>query len=202
MKSKSLRCLLLSAAMLSSLVAAAGPAHASLTPGGATISLHSFDAELTIGATNVRCANSYLTGTIAANGRSISASIAYDTCYAGAPATDATLACRGMVTLRETASTTGISATGNVSLDSGFECTLRLESFACTTTIRGPQGPMARWLYAVDALVRDWALSLALGAVNATTSGFPCPASRSTTLEGRYWVESVNGSRTGRITIS
>ena len=202
MQSWPTRYLLAGALTLAALALATTSAQASLTPGGAAISLLSVDSELTIGATNVRCAESPFTGTIAADGRSISGTVTYDRCYSGAPGTSVTLTCRGSITIRETSSSAGISASGNVSLDSNFECTLRLPSFPCTTTIRGPQGPMARWLYALDARVGQWALSLSLGTVNATSSGFPCPSSRTTTVWGRYWVVSVNGVRTGRITIS
>lgn len=203
MKSKSLRCLLLSAAMLSALAAVAGPAHASLTPGGATVELSAVDPAIVVGPVEIFCPDSQFRGTIAVGGRSISGNVTYipvaprTTCIETTFGRSVTVTCTGLLTLRETRSIVGTSVLGDVAFDSGFRCTIRIDPFTCTSTISGPQAAMAFWTFNQSTQK----LTLDASSVVVTTTGSPCPSSRAARIFGTYLVTAVNG-RAGRITIS
>jgi hypothetical protein len=145
MKSATMRGVLLAAAALCVFAVAAMPAHARVNANTA-VSGTSTDSSLTDESTGLRtrCPRADGTGTTNADGRRVSLALTFTgdgrtTCTESLFGSSVTVACRGNVTLTSTASTAGVSASGTISLDTGFEC--RITSLAGTRTIRGPQSP-------------------------------------------------------------
>lgn len=142
MKTAHKRGLVLCIAMLSALALAA-PAQATVTPVGATVSGHATNATLTTPSGTVTCPTAEFTGTVTGanniSGRLVFSRSASATCSAFG-FVSATVTCVGTVTIAVTSSVAGTSASGTVTLDNGFECSIVLAG--CSLTIRGPQGPL------------------------------------------------------------
>ena len=147
MKALHLRGLVLTIAALSVLAVAAVPAHASVTPVNANISGVSTDSNLTDEGTGLRtrCPRSDFVGRTSADGRRVSGTLTFSgdgrtTCTENVFGSSVTVVCRGNVTLTSRSSVAGVSASGDVSLDSDFECTIRA-AIGAARSIRGPQTP-------------------------------------------------------------
>ena len=142
MKSLTTRGLILTVAMLSVLAVAAAPAFATLTPAGGAVAATSTNSQLTEGGISVRCPRSDLRGRIAANGLSATGTATFTgdgrtTCVESFLGSSVTVTCTGTITITSTSSVAGTSASGDLTLDSGYRCTIR--SLAGTRTIDGPQ---------------------------------------------------------------
>lgn len=128
MHTKLIRLLVVSVAMLGLLDATAGTAQARITPTG-TISGTDTRAEFRSAGVTSRCPRADFTGTIAADGRSISARLAFGpsgpvTCTETLFGSSLRITCTGFITFRESSSSTGTqSATYDVRLDETFTCT-------------------------------------------------------------------------------
>ncbi len=187
---------------LSVLAIAAIPAHATITPAGATISASSTDSQLSAGGPIVRCPTSEFTGTINAAGTALSGRLAFSsnprlriTCTESTLGSSVTVVCRGLITLRSDSSVAGVSASGTVVLTGAtpFECSVTVAALGCTITIRGPQGPFnaggqpSAWTFdqATQILTAD------VRTLRAVGTGL-CPSSNASTFSGRYRVTSVN----------
>jgi hypothetical protein len=141
-----MRGLLLSIAALAVLAVAAIPAHASVTPVNSAVNATSTNSVLTDEGTGLRtrCPLSTFTGRTSADGRALSGSLTFTssggvTCTENLFGSSVDVRCSGTVTLRSTSSVAGSSASGNVTLDSGFRCDIT--SLAGRRTITGPQTP-------------------------------------------------------------
>ena len=136
----------LAIAALSLLAIVVIPAGATITPVSTAVRATSTNANLTDESNGLRtrCPLSTGSGTVSADGRSGSGTVAFSssggvTCTESLFGTSVTVTCRGNVTLRSTSSVAGTSVSGTATLDTGFQCDIR--SLAGSRTIRGPQSP-------------------------------------------------------------
>lgn len=143
MNTKLIHLLVVSVAMLGVLGAVAGTAQARITPVATAISATDARSEFRSGGVTVRCPRADITGTIAADGRSISGRIRFDrtatvTCTESLFGSSVRYTCTGSLTLREVSSSVATqSATYDLALDRGFNCTV--SSIAPRRDINGPQ---------------------------------------------------------------
>ena len=151
MKRSTMRGLLLAVAMLTALAVAAAPAQATITPVNTTFSGTSSTTQLRDNQGNtVACTTADGTGRSAADGRSISLSLTFGkqggrcTARTALGSGTAVVDCgRGLVTLRSTSSVAGRNASGTITLDADFSCSVTATVFGISVTIniRGLQTP-------------------------------------------------------------
>jgi hypothetical protein len=204
MSKVSKRGILLAAAMLTAFAVAAVPAQATITPVNTAISASSTDSSFAITAgVIIVCPTSTFTGTIAADGRSASGTLEFSA-NAGTRVTctftvlgsssSATVVCSLRITLRSTASTAGVSATGDVVIDAANPanaCSITFPAHGCSITVG------AQTIRPVTISQAAQTLTITRGAIRATGSGGICGAgSRTSTFTATYRIT------TPRITIS
>ncbi len=144
MKLSPARTLLLTLAALAIIAVAAAPAHARITPAGSTVSANSRDSVFNLTFLSITCPTADITGTLSADGTSLSGRLAFSSSTGGARCRDnlggvyADFVCRGSATFRSTSSTAGVSASGDLLFDRDLDCTLRSPLLG-EVTFRGPQ---------------------------------------------------------------
>ncbi len=144
---------LVTLAALTALAASAPPAVARLTPAGGMIFGPSTDPEFGLDSTESWCPDADLNGRIAADGLSISATVTLTNlrypCERWWTTIPAPVTCTNFrFTLRSTSSAAGISAAGTVILDSGAECTIRIDVYPfCEISFAGPQTLTGNWRF-------------------------------------------------------
>lgn len=195
-----LRLLLLCAVSLGALASAEAAAHASITPANVVVTFHSTNPSLSIAGETYLCSDSHIAGSISPAGNGVSGILTIFTpapfwCNGNRPLRPS---CSGTVTLRATSSTTGVSIAGTVDLDTGYSCTIAYQGLACTSTFRGPQTSAGTWTFQQGTQE----LRMRLRTLDVTSSGFPCPATRTASADATYLVADLNRGGRGRITIS
>ncbi len=139
--------LALAAVLLSILGSGASSAHASFTPVRGNVTGTAVGPAWNF---SYACPVGQLTGTVAST-TTITAALTFvqdprDPCRDYNSFAAMTWVCRGTATFTSTSSVARVSATGTVSLDTGFICSVTVQG-VCTWTISGPQGPFRGWTY-------------------------------------------------------
>ncbi len=144
---------------------AAAPAHARLTPAGGRFTASSTNATFSLGGFFFRCATSTFSGTISADGSSVSGELHFSGAAGGTTCDGPFLPCEVVtadgrpttVTFRSTSSVAGGSASGTLALDRDFRYTI-----ACGTggllrcTLLGPNAlGTERWTITGQTLSVD-----------------------------------------------
>ena len=147
MKRPATRGLLLAAATLAALVAAAVPAHATLTPVNTSFTATSSNSVITHSGFGIRdrCPLSHFGNRTSADGRSLSGNVIFNrsgavTCTESFFSSSITVDCVGNATLRSTTSVAGTAASGTLVLDTGFRCEVT-SGLSPDWIMRGPQTP-------------------------------------------------------------
>lgn len=138
---------LLVATALVAFLTVAAPTHATITPISTTFTATSTNSNWlhTPSGISDRCPLSHFGDRTSADGRSISGNL-ISTASGGVTCTDnlfsssMTFDCVGNLTFRSNASVAGASASGTISLDTGFRCEATV-SLGTDWIIRGPQSP-------------------------------------------------------------
>ncbi len=137
------------AAALSAVAMAAAPASARITASASSgrISAISSDSAFTRGGLGFRCISSTLIGTVAADGLSFSGELDFSnggrTTCSGTFGVSCEAPTFGLITtpitFRSTASTAGVSATGDIGIDTVFTLAISCPSIGLVCTISGTQ---------------------------------------------------------------
>jgi hypothetical protein len=164
--------LLTTALVLTSIVAT--PAQATITPVNTAISATSTDSSFIVTpGVVIACPTTTFTGLIAADGRSASGTLEFSS-NARTPCTltvlgsssNVSVVCSLRITLRSTASTAGVSATGDVVIDAANparSCSMTYSAHGCTITF-GPQTIR-------PATISQAAQTVSLSSVNVAATG-------------------------------
>ena len=195
--------LLLTVGMLTALAVAAAPASAVITVNGranpADISGTSTNTQfIDAGGNTITCPDAGGRGRTAADGRSASLTLTFTTRASGCTARSglgdfpATVTCSpSVITITSVSSVAGVSATLDVTLDAGFNCSITVHipifcpAGSCTINVFGRQGPF-RSAARLNQATQDLTVS-APGVVFSGTN-LPPGARSPATFSGRYAV--------------
>ena len=160
--------------MLAVLAAAAGPAHAGLTPAGGRTSWFDFNVTYRSSTGNtVRCPTVDFTRVIAAGGGSLSVEGFFSgNAFGGTCTTSFGFSVQSFTifwTERSTASLAGVSASGDVQLDARSTSIIPV-GLGCSVTISGPQTFRSAWTFQQSTQT----MTVSLRGIRASGSGGLC----------------------------